>query len=93
MNLNQLHYFVTLAHMEHFTKAAEELDITQPSLSHAMTTLEQELGTKLFQKQGRGVSLTKYGQIFLKYAEESLRILDMGGQKNKGNDRTDRRCH
>ena len=83
MNLNQLHYFVTLAHMEHFTKAAEELDITQPSLSHAMTTLEQELGTKLFQKQGRGVSLTKYGQIFLKYAEESLRILDMGVRKTK----------
>lgn len=51
MNLNQLHYFVTLAHMEHFTKAAEELDITQPSLSHAMTTLEQELGTKLFQNR------------------------------------------
>ena len=69
--------------MEHFTKAAEELDITQPSLSHAMTTLEQELGTKLFQKQGRGVSLTKYGQIFLKYAEESLRILDMGVRKTK----------
>mgnify|MGYP005762040215 FL=1 len=83
MNLNHLHYFVTLAHMEHFTKAAEELDITQPSLSHAMTTLEQELGTKLFQKQGRGVSLTKYGQIFLKYAEESLRILDMGVRKTK----------
>lgn len=36
MNLNQLHYFVTLAHIEHYTRAAEMLSITQPSLSHAI---------------------------------------------------------
>ena len=43
MNLNQLHYFVTLAHIEHYTRAAEMLSITQPSLSHAISMLEQEL--------------------------------------------------
>lgn len=37
MNLNQLHYFVTLAHIEHYTRAAEMLSITQPSLSHAIS--------------------------------------------------------
>ena len=47
MNLNQLHYFVKLAETEHYTRAAEELNITQPSLSHAISTLEGELGTKL----------------------------------------------
>lgn len=83
MNLNQLHYFVTLAHMEHYTKAAESLSITQPSLSHAISTLEQELGTCLFEKQGRNVVLTKYGKLFLKYVEESLAILDMGVKKTK----------
>ena len=45
MNLNQLQYFVTLAHKEHYIKAAEELAITQPSLSHAIHLLEEELNT------------------------------------------------
>lgn len=52
MNLNQLHYFVTLAHIEHYTRAAEMLSITQPSLSHAISMLEQELETNLFEKEG-----------------------------------------
>lgn len=83
MNLNQLQYFVVLAHMEHYTKAAEELEIAQPSLSHAMTTLEQELGAKLFKKQGRNVALTKYGHIFLQYVEESLNTLELGIRKTR----------
>ena len=64
MNLNQLYYFSKLAEVEHYTKAAEALDISQPSLSHAIGSLEKELGTKLFEKQGRNVALTKYGRIF-----------------------------
>ena len=50
MNLNQLEYFRTLAHEEHYTRAAQMLSITQPSLSHAIAQLEQELGTRLFEK-------------------------------------------
>ena len=42
MNLNHLQYFVKLAHLEHYTKAAKDLDITQPSLSHAISSLEEE---------------------------------------------------
>ena len=83
MNLNQLHYFVTLAHMEHYTKAAELLSITQPSLSHAISMLEQELETSLFEKRGRNVVLTKYGRIFLEYVEEALGILESGIKKTK----------
>ena len=67
MTLNQLQYFVTLAHKEHYIKAAEELAITQPSLSHAIHLLENELNTRLFEKRGRNVVLTKYGKIFLEY--------------------------
>lgn len=81
MNLNQLHYFSKLAEVEHYTKAAEELNISQPSLSHAIRELEKELGTKLFEKQGRGVVLTKYGRLFREYADESLKILDTGIRK------------
>ena len=53
MNLYHLRYFATLAHLEHYTKAAEILSITQPSLSHAIASLEKELGVKLFEKEGR----------------------------------------
>lgn len=76
MNLYHLRYFVTLAHLEHYTKAAELLSITQPSLSHAISSLEKELGVKLFEKEGRNVVLTKCGQAFLEDVEQSLGILD-----------------
>ena len=83
MNLSQLKYFVTLARLEHYTKAAEELEISQPSLSYAMTMLEQELGTKLFQKKGRNIVLTKYGKFFLDYVEQSLQTRELGVRKTK----------
>lgn len=76
MNLYHLRYFVTLAHLEHYTKAAEKLMITQPSLSHAISLLENELGISLFEKDGRNIVLTKYGKIFLNNVEKSLEILD-----------------
>lgn len=83
MNLNQLNYFVTLAQIEHYTKAAKRLDITQPSLSHAISNLEEELQVPLFERHGRSVTLTKYGEIFLKYVKDSLHILDTGVKRTK----------
>jgi DNA-binding transcriptional LysR family regulator len=81
MNLNQLTYFVTLAQIEHYTKAAKCLSITQPSLSHAISSLEEELEVPLFERNGRNVTLTHYGKIFLQYVEESLQILNTGVEK------------
>ncbi len=52
MNLYHLRYFATLAHLEHYTKAAEILSITQPSLSHAIASLEKGTGVKLFRERG-----------------------------------------
>lgn len=83
MNLNHLQYFVTLAHLEHYTKAAEKLAITQPSLSHAIGQLEEELGICLFEKQGRNVRLTRYGKMFLDYTERALEILNAGVRKTQ----------
>lgn len=83
MNLNQINYFITLAETEHYTRAAEKLSITQPTLSHAISMLEEELNTELFEKRGRNVVLTKYGKLFLEYASESLRLLDNGIKKTK----------
>lgn len=64
MNLNHLYYFRALAKEEHYTRTADMLSITQPSLSHAISCLESELGVKLFEKQGRNAKLTKYGALF-----------------------------
>ena len=64
MNLKQLQYFSVLARYEHYTKAAAQLSITQPSLSHAIAELEKDLETNLFEKHGRNVRLTKYGRLF-----------------------------
>ena len=76
MNLYHLRYFVTLAHLEHYTKAAQTLSITQPSLSHAIASLEEELGIRLFEKDGRNIILTKYGRAFLFDVENALALLD-----------------
>lgn len=76
MNLYHIRYFVTLAHLEHYTRAAAQLNTTQPNLSYAINALEKELGVTLFEKDGRNVVLTKCGREFLEDAEKSLSILD-----------------
>ena len=78
MNLNQLYYFKTLAELEHYTKAAEKLNISQPTLSHSISAMEKELGANLFEKQGRNVVLTKYGRIYMFYVENALTQLELG---------------
>lgn len=83
MNLNQLYYFKTVAKLEHYGKASEVLNISQPSLSYAISSLEDELGTYLFEKQGRNIVITKYGKVFLKYVEDSLEQLELGKKKIK----------
>lgn len=78
MNLPQLYYFIKLAELQHYTKAAKELYITQPSLSAAIASLEDELGLLLFQKKGRNVVLTKYGEEFYISVSQSLNELERG---------------
>lgn len=78
MNLYHIRYFVTLAHVKHYTNAAKMLCITQPSLSHAIAQLEEELGVQLFEKNGRNTTLTKVGEEFLVYAQRTLETLDTG---------------
>lgn len=78
MNLYYLRYFVKLAQVQHYTKAAQQLCITQPSLSHAIAQLEKELGVPLFEKSGRNTALTRFGQEFLICAQRTLCTLDAG---------------
>ena len=69
MTLNQILYFRKVARLENYHQAAEELYISQPSLSRSMASLESELGVALFEKKGRGVTLTKAGKLFLEHAD------------------------
>lgn len=78
MNLSQLYYFKKLAELQHYAKAAKELYITQPSLSNAISSLENELGISLFQRTGRNIQLTKYGREFLVYVTNGLAQIDKG---------------
>lgn len=78
MNLQQLYYFRKLAEVQHYTEAAKALYITQPSLSDSIASLEHELSVSLFQKKGRGVQITKYGQEFYEYVNQALGILEHG---------------
>ena len=72
MNVEYLKYFVELAKTQHYGKAAKMLNISQPGLSHAIRAMEEEYGVTLFQKEGRGVSLSHYGKELVKDAEEIL---------------------
>jgi len=61
MDIQKLKYFHTTAKLQHVTKAAEILHISQPSLTQAIHSLESELGVPLFQRRGRKVVLTEFG--------------------------------
>ena len=65
MEIRQLEYFVAVAEMGGFTRAAEVCHVVQTTVSHAVATLERELGVRLFDRTGRTVELTPEGRIFL----------------------------
>jgi DNA-binding transcriptional LysR family regulator len=81
MDLLQLHYFRTVARLEHVTRAAEELRVAQPALSKTITRLEAELGVPLFDRQGRRVSLNTCGQAFLRHVERVFMAMEDGRQE------------
>lgn len=83
MTLNQLSYFRTVARTENYHTAADELYISQPSLSRSMDSLEKELGVLLFEKSGRGIVLTKSGRLFLEYVDRILEECEIAVYKMK----------
>lgn len=70
MTLQQLHYAITIAECGSLNKAAEVLYIAQPSLTSSMQELEKELGITVFNRSGRGVTLTQEGSEFMLYARQ-----------------------
>lgn len=84
MELRYLRYFVTIARTRHFTHAAEVLGMSQPPLSQQIQRLEKEVGTKLFNRSGRGVELTEAGKVFYNDACVILNLADSALIKAKG---------
>lgn len=76
MELRRLYYYVTLAEMLHFRKAADRLHITQPTLSHQIKSLEDEIGTDLFERIRHKVHLTAAGKIFKEHAQRAIKEVE-----------------
>ena len=74
MDFRILRYFLNVAKEQSFTKAAQQLHITQPTLSRQLAALEEELGVTLFARSGRNITLTEEGILFKRRA---LEILDL----------------
>lgn len=72
MDIRKLKYFCTIAAERSFGKAAEKLFVAQPALSRQISELEKDVGTQLFNRLTRGVSLTPAGEVFLTHARHIL---------------------
>ena len=81
MTLQQLHYVITICDAGSMNKAAELLYVAQPSLTNAIKELEKELGIIIFNRSGRGVSLTGDGAEFLLYARQLYSQYEMLSEK------------
>jgi LysR family cyn operon transcriptional activator len=78
MELRHLKYFLTISRLGSFTKASEELYVTQPTLSHQMRQLETELGCELLDRSTRSIRLTGAGEIFTRYANRAIKEIEDG---------------
>lgn len=76
MDVRVLRYFLTIAKVGNITKAAEVLHITQPTLSRQMMDLEEEMGTSLFIRGKRQITLTQNGLLFQQRMKEIVALLD-----------------
>ena len=77
MELHQLRYACAVHETGSFSRAAERCQVAQPSLSQQVLKLEEELGTRIFDRLGRGVRLTEAGQAFLPHARSVLDYVEL----------------
>ena len=84
MELRVLRYFLTVAKEQSFTKAAEQLHITQPTLSRQMAAFEEDLGIILFIRNGKKITLTDEGILLKRRALEILNLEERTLEELKG---------
>jgi DNA-binding transcriptional LysR family regulator len=78
MTIRQLEVFLAIAHAQSFSRAAERIHLSQPTLSEHMKELEEELEVQLFVRHSRSVSLTEAGRVFEDYATRVVATLAAG---------------
>jgi len=78
LDFGQVEAFVQVAQLRSFSRAAEALQLTQPSITARIQALERELGEELFERRGRGVRMTDAGNAFLPFVERILQTLREG---------------
>jgi len=76
MDITQFEYFTVVAKLEHMSRAAERLNISQPALSLKIKNLEEELGAELFTRNGRSIELNDNGRLFLSVIQPILEKLN-----------------
>jgi DNA-binding transcriptional LysR family regulator len=81
MELHQLRGFLTVARLGSFTRAAEELYLTQPALSLQIKALEESLGESVFERKGRTLLLTPAGRLLLERAEQILGLIEQTNEE------------
>ena len=72
MELDQLRYFIRVAERGNFTRASEDLLISQPALSRSIQRLEMELGQPVFERGGRALTLTTAGSLLMARARHTF---------------------
>ena len=87
MTLQQLKYILAIAATGSMNKAAEQLYVSQPSLTSSVQELEKEIGIKVFNRSGRGVTLTNDGVEFVQYARQVVGQFDVLSEKYSGKGR------
>lgn len=80
MSLAQIRYFVVVAEEGHVGRAAERLHVAQPPISRQIRALEDEIGTPLFTRTPRGMSLLPSGEAFLDHARAILAAVERAGE-------------
>jgi LysR family transcriptional regulator, transcriptional activator of the cysJI operon len=88
----RLQVFYTVAHRLSFTKAAEELFVTQPAVTKHIRGLEQQFQVKLFERRGNNIRLTEGGELLLRYADELMRIYNRLEQDMNGLSGSEKGC-
>lgn len=76
MELLQLRYFCEIAKQENISKASRLLHVSQPSLSRTLASLESELNTQLFDREGKNIRLNKNGEIYYRHIRDALNLID-----------------
>ncbi|AFL50182.1 LysR family pca operon transcriptional activator [Sinorhizobium fredii] len=78
IKFRHLQTFVEVARQKSVVKAADLLNVTQPAVTKTIRELEEVLGVSVFEREGRGIKITRYGEVFLRHAGAALTALRQG---------------